>query len=135
MKRLVRYFNVVIIVILFLHTACEDGAGTLTGSTNVTVLSNVSFTNTQVSVNSDGLVASGIATNNSSVATGSPWYIECNFYNTDVSGNKFLISGGNQQINQPLNSSVSFNWEISLSVDNPGNYNAPTVEDLRAYKN
>ena len=135
MKRLVRYFNVVIVVILFLHTACEDGAGTLTGSTNVTVLSNVSFTNTQVSVNSDGLVASGIATNNSSVATGSPWYIECNFYNTDVSGNKFLISGGNQQINQPLNSSVSFNWEISLSDDNPGNYNALTVEDLRAYKN
>tara|TARA_B100000579_G_C22732588_1_gene805028 strand:- start:16 stop:423 length:408 start_codon:yes stop_codon:yes gene_type:complete len=135
MKRLVRYFNVVIIVILFLHTACEDGAGTLTGSTDVTVLSNVSFTNTQVSVNSDGLVASGIATNNSSVATGSPWYIECNFYNTDVSGNKFLISGGNQQINQPLNSSVSFNWEISLSDDNPGNYNALTVEDLRAYKN
>ena len=135
MKRLVRYFNVVIIVILFLHTACEDGAGTLTGSTDVTVLSNVSFTNTQVSVNSDGLVASGIATNNSSVATGSPWYIECNFYNTDVSGNKFLISGGNQQINQPLNSSVSYNWEISLSDDNPGNYNALTVEDLRAYKN
>ena len=135
MKRLVRYFNVVIIVILFLHTACEDGAGTLTGSTDVTVLSNVSFTNTQVSVNSDGLVASGIATNNSSVATGSPWYIECNFYNIDASGSKFLIGGGNQQINQPLNSSVSYNWEISLSDDNPGNYNEPTVEDLRAYKN
>jgi len=134
MKRLVRYFNVVIIVVLFLHTACEEG-GTLTGSTNVTVLSNVSFTNTQVVANSSGLVASGIATNNSSVATGSPWYIECNFYNTDVSGNKFLISGGNQQINQPLNSSVSYNWEISLSDDNPGNYNALTVEDLRAYKN
>ena len=134
MKRLVRYFNVVVIIVLLLHTACEEG-GTLTGSTDVTVLSNVSFTNTQVVANSDGLVASGIATNNSSVATGSPWFIECNFYNTDVSGNKFLIGGGNQQINQPLNSSVSYNWEISLSDDNPGNYNAPTVEDLRAYKN
>ena len=134
MKRFVRYFNVVIIIVLFFHTACEEG-GTLTGSTNVIVLSNVSFTNTQVYVNSNGLVASGIVTNNSSVATGSPWYIECNFYNTDISENKFLIGGGNQQINQPLNSSVSYNWEISLSNDNPGNYNEPTVEDLRAYKN
>ena len=134
MKRLARYFNVVIIIVLFLLSACEEG-GTLTGSTDVTVLSNVSFTNTQVIANSNGLVASGIATNNSSVATGAPWYIECNFYNTDVSGNKFLISGGNQQILQPLNSSVSYNWEISLSDDNPGNYNALTVEDLRAYKN
>ena len=103
MKKLVRYFNVLIIILLFLHTACEEG-GTLTGSTNVTVLSSVSFTNTQVVANSSGLVASGIATNNSSVATGSPWYIECDFYNIDVFANKFLIGGGNQQINQPLNS-------------------------------
>ena len=135
MKRLVRYFNVVIVIVLFLHTACEDGGGTLTGSTNVNVLSNVSFTNTQVVANSSGLVASGIVTNNSSVATGSPWYVECNFYNTDVSGSKFLINGGNQQINQPLNSSVSYNWEISISDENPGSYTSITVEDLRAYKN
>ena len=134
MKRLVRYFNVAIIVVLFLHTACEEG-GTLTGSTDVTVLSNIFFTNTQVVANSNGLVASGRVINNSSVATGSPWFIEGDFHHTDASGQLLLISGGNQQINQSLNPSVAYDWEISISDDNPGSYNFLEIRNLRAYKN
>ena len=79
---------------------------------------------------------SGTITNdNQSLSMSPPWYIECQYYYENTSGNIFLIGGESTLISNALPAGVSLNWTLEHQVDNPDNYSNFTINDLRAYKN
>ncbi len=63
-----------------------------------------------------------------------PWYIECQFYYADDSGNVFLIGGESIRINNSLSPNISLEWSLEYDIDNPENYDNFTINDLGAYK-
>ena len=119
---------------MILVSSCDE-SGTITGSDSVNEISNVSFSNVVTSITESSLVASGIIKNNSqSLSISPPWYIECQFYYQDNSGNTFLIGGESVKINNALASGISMEWILTHQTDNPDNYSNFTINDLRAYK-
>ena len=117
-----------------LFFSCEETGG-ITGSENVSEISNVSFSNITTSITENSLVASGVIRNDSQTLNISPpWYIECQFYYTDDSGNTFLIGGESIKINNSLSPSISLEWSLEHQTNNPENYDNFTINDLRAYK-
>ena len=95
----------------------------------------MSFSNITTSITNNSLVANGFIRNNSQTLTISPpWYIECQFYYTNDSGNTFLIGGENIRINNSLSPSISLEWSLEHQINNPENYNNFTINDLRAYR-
>ena len=122
------------LIVVFFFLSCEETGG-ITGSENVSEISNVSFSNIVTSITESNLVANGIIKNDSQTLTISPpWYIECQFYYNDNSGNTFLIGGENIKINNSLSPNVSLEWTLEHQTNNPENYNNFTINDLRAYK-
>jgi hypothetical protein len=114
--------------------SCEDT--NLTGSENVSEIDNVTFSNISTSISNNTLIASGTITNNNqSLSISPPWYIECQYYYNNTSGNTFLIGGESTLISNALPAGVSLNWTLEHQVDNPDNYSNFTINDLRAYKN
>ena len=114
--------------------SCEDT--NLTGSENVSEIENVTFLNLSTSISNNTLIASGTITNNNqSLSISPPWYIECQYYYENTSGNIFLIGGESTLISNALPAGVSLVWTLEHQVDNPDNYSNFTVNDLRAYKN
>ena len=114
--------------------SCEDT--NLTGSENVSEIENVTFSNLSTSISNNTLIASGTITNNNqSLSISPPWYIECQYYYENTSGNIFLIGGESTLISNALPAGVSLVWTLEHQVDNPDNYSNFTVNDLRAYKN
>ena len=80
-------------------------------------------------------MANGILRNNSETLNISPpWYIECQFYYADDSGNTFLIGGESIRINNSLSPNISLEWSLEYDINNPENYDNFTINDLRAYK-
>jgi|TARA_B100000959_G_scaffold44572_1_gene45034 hypothetical protein len=131
MKNINKYIQ---LTMVFLFLSCEETGG-ITGSENVSEISNVSFSNIVTSITESNLVANGIIKNDSQTLTISPpWYIECQFYYNDNSGNTFLIGGENIKINNSLSPNVSLEWTLEHQTNNPENYNNFTINDLRAYK-
>ena len=125
--------NIQLIILLYLFS-CED-SGDITGSENVTDIENVSFSNVVTSITENGLVADGVIKNDSQTLSISPsWYIECQFYYDDNSGNTFLISGESIKINNSLSPGISLAWTLEHQIENPENYQNFTISDLRAYK-
>ena len=124
----------ILIIILFFITSCEESS--TTGSINVSEIEYVSFTNLITSITENSLIASGIITNTSqTVDISPPWYIECQFYYRDNSGNTFLIGGENVRINNSLLPGISLEWTLENQIENAGSYQNFTISDLRAYKN
>jgi len=124
----------ILIIILFFITSCEESS--TTGSINVSEIEYVSFTNLITSITENSLIASGIITNTSqTVDITPPWYIECQFYYRDNSGNTFLIGGENVRINNSLLPGISLEWTLENQIENAGSYQNFTISDLRAYKN
>tara|TARA_Y100000768_G_C23760012_1_gene578153 strand:- start:278 stop:676 length:399 start_codon:yes stop_codon:yes gene_type:complete len=122
------------IIIAWLSFSCEDTDG-ITGSENVTEISFVTFSNITNSITENSLVANGIIRNNSEALNISPpWYIECQFYYADDSGNTFLIGGESIRINNSLSPNISLEWSLEYDINNPENYDNFTINDLRAYK-
>ena len=122
------------IIIAWLSFSCEDTDG-ITGSENVSEISFVTFSNITNSITENSLVANGIIRNNSEALNISPpWYIECQFYYADDSGNTFLIGGESIRINNSLSPNISLEWSLEYDIDNPENYDNFTINDLRAYK-
>ena len=122
------------LISMILVSSCDE-SGTITGSDSVNEISNVSFSNVVTSITESSLVASGIIKNNSqSLSISPPWYIECQFYYQDNSGNTFLIGGESVKINNALASGISMEWTLTHQTDNPDNYSNFTINDLRAYK-
>ena len=114
--------------------SCEDT--NLTGSENVSEIDNVMFSNLSTSISNNTLIASGTITNNNqSLSISPPWYIECQYYYENTSGNIFLIGGESTLISNALPAGVSLGWTLEHQVDNPDNYSNFTINDLRAYKN
>ena len=114
--------------------SCEDT--NLTGSENVSEIENVTFSNLSTSISNNTLIASGTITNNNqSLSISPPWYIECQYYYENTSGNIFLIGGESTLISNALPAGVSLVWTLEHQVDNPDNYSNFTINDLRAYKN
>jgi len=114
--------------------SCEDT--NLTGSENVSEIENVTFSNLSTSISNNTLIASGTITNNNqSLSISPPWYIECQYYYENTSGNIFLIGGESTLISNALPAGVSLNWTLEHQVNNPDNYSNFTINDLRAYKN
>jgi hypothetical protein len=125
--------NIQLIILLYLFS-CED-SGDITGSENVTDIENVSFSNVVTSITENGLVADGVIKNDSqTLSISPPWYIECQFYYDDNSGNTFLISGESIKINNSLSPGISLAWTLEHQIENPENYQNFTISDLRAYK-
>ena len=124
----------ILIIIAWLSFSCEDTDG-ITGSENVSEISFVTFSNITNSITENSLVANGIIRNNSEALNISPpWYIECQFYYEDNSGNTFLIGGESIRINNSLSPNISLEWNIEYDINNPENYDNFTINDLRAYK-
>tara|TARA_Y100001970_G_scaffold249447_1_gene319933 strand:+ start:361 stop:759 length:399 start_codon:yes stop_codon:yes gene_type:complete len=122
------------IIIAWLSFSCEDTDG-ITGSENVSEISFVTFSNITNSITENSLVANGIIRNNSEALNISPpWYIECQFYYADDSGNTFLIGGESIRINNSLSPNISLEWSLEYDINNPENYDNFTINDLRAYK-
>ncbi len=124
----------ILIIIMFFVTGCDESS--ITGSDNVNEIEHVSFSNITTSNTENSLLASGIIKNTSQTMNISPpWYIECQFYYRDNSGNTFLIGGESVKINNSLSPGISLEWTLEHQVDNPGNYQNFTISDERAYKN
>lgn len=122
------------LVFIFLLFSCDETK--LTGSENVSEIENVTFSDLSTSISNNALIASGIITNdNQSSSISPPWYIECQYYYTNTSGNIFLIGGENSLINNALPAGVSLEWTLEHQVDNSDSYSNFTINDLRAYKN
>ncbi len=131
MLRLIKHIP---IIIAWLSFSCEDTDG-ITGSENVSEISFVTFSNITNSITENSLVANGIIRNNSEALNISPpWYIECQFYYADDSGNTFLIGGESIRINNSLSPNISLEWSLEYDINNPENYDNFTINDLRAYK-
>ena len=131
MLRLIKH---ILIIIAWLFFSCEDTGG-ITGSENVSEISFVTFSNITNSITENSLVANGIIRNNSEALNISPpWYIECQFYYADDSGNTFLIGGKSIRINNSLSPNISLEWSLEYDINNPENYDNFTINDLRAYK-
>lgn len=131
MLRLIKH---ILIIIAWLFFSCEDTGG-ITGSENVSEISFVTFSNITNSITENSLVANGIIRNNSEELNISPpWYIECQFYYADDSGNTFLIGGESIRINNSLSPNISLEWSLEYDINNPENYDNFTINDLRAYK-
>jgi hypothetical protein len=125
--------NIQLIMLLCLFS-CEE-SGDITGAENVTNIENVSFSNVVTSITENGLVADGVIRNDSqTLSISPPWYIECQFYYDDSSGNTFLISGESIKINNSLSPGISLAWTLEHQIENPENYQNFTISDLRAYK-
>ena len=123
-----------LVFIILLFFSCEDTGG-ITGSENVSEISFVTFSNITNSITENSLVANGIIRNNSEALNISPpWYIECQFYYADDSGNTFLIGGESIRINNSLSPNISLEWSLEYDINNPENYDNFTINDLRAYK-
>ena len=130
MKRTTTLFLTFYLIIF----SCEDT--NLTGSENVSEIENVTFSNLSTSISNNTLIAIGTITNNNqSLSISPPWYIECQYYYENTSGNIFLIGGESTLISNALPAGVSLVWTLEHQVDNPDNYSNFTVNDLRAYKN
>lgn len=122
------------LVFIFLLFSCDET--NLTGSENVSEIENVTFSDLSTSISNNTLIASGTITNdNQSLSISPPWYIECQYYYTNTSGNIFLIGGENSLINNALPAGVSLEWTLEHQVDNSDSYSNFTINDLRAYKN
>ena len=120
------------LVFIFLLFSCDETK--LTGSENVSEIENVTFSDLSTSISNNALIASGIITNdNQSSSISPPWYIECQYYYTNTSGNIFLIGGENSLINNALPAGVSLEWTLEHQVDNSDSYSNFTINDLRAY--
>ena len=131
MKIYIQKFQLIILICLF---SCEDNNG-ITGSENVTEIENVSFSSVVTSITENGLVADGVIKNDSqTLSISPPWYIECQFYYDDISGNTFLIGGESITINNSLSPGVSLEWTLVYQTENPENYQNFKINDLRAYK-
>ncbi|MFL3014650.1 MAG: hypothetical protein ACJZ2B_02495 [Candidatus Neomarinimicrobiota bacterium] len=128
-------YQIIVQSFLILIISCENSTSEITGSENVDVIEHVNFSNIEKSLTENSLIVAGVLTNSSSSITISPpWFIECQFYYQN-SGNTFLIGGENMTINNSLSPGVSVEWSMSYNVDNPGQYENFTINDLRAYKN
>lgn len=128
-------YQIIVQSFLILIISCENSTSEITGSENVDVIEHVNFSNIEKSLTENSLIVAGVLTNSSSSITISPpWFIECQFYYQN-SGNTFLIGGENMTINNSLSPGVSVEWSLSYNVDNPGQYENFTINDLRAYKN
>lgn len=128
-------YQIIVQSFLILIIGCENSTSGITGSENVDVIEHVNFSNIEKSLTENSLIVAGVLTNSSSSITISPpWFIECQFYYQN-SGNTFLIGGENTTINNSLSPGVSVEWSLSYNVDNPGQYENFTINDLRAYKN
>ena len=128
-------YQIIVQSFLILIIGCENSASGITGSENVDVIEHVNFSSIEKSLTENSLIVAGVLTNSSSSITISPpWFIECQFYYQN-SGNTFLIGGENTTINNSLSPGVSVEWSLSYNVDNPGQYENFTINDLRAYKN
>ena len=122
------------IIIAWLSFSCEDIDG-ITGSENVSEISFVTFSNITNSITENSLVANGVIRNDSeALSISPPWYIECQFYYSDDSGNTFLIGGESIRINNSLSPNISLEWNLEYDINNPENYDNFTINDLRAYK-
>ena len=122
------------LIVLFCLFSCED-SGAITGSENVTEIENVSFSSVVTSITENGLMADGVIKNDSqTLSISPPWYIECQFYYDDNSGNTFLIGGESITINNSLSPGISLEWTLEHQIENPENYQNFTISDLRAYK-
>ena len=122
------------LVFIFFLFSCDETK--LTGSENVSEIENVTFSDLSTSISNNTLIASGTITNdNQSLSISPPWYIECQYYYTNTSGNNFLIGGENSLINNALPAGVSLEWTLEHQVDNSDSYSNFTINDLRAYKN
>ena len=131
MLRLIKHIP---IIIAWLFFSCEDTGG-ITGSENVSEISFVTFSNITNTITENSLVASGIIRNNSETLNISPpWYIECQFYYADDSGNTFLIGGESIRINNSLSPNISLEWSLEYDINTPESYDNFTINDLRAYK-
>ena len=131
MLRLIKHIP---IIIAWLSFSCEDTDG-ITGSENVSEISFVTFSNITNSITENSLVANGVIRNDSeALSISPPWYIECQFYYSDDSGNTFLIGGESIRINNSLSPNISLEWNIEYDINNPENYDNFTINDLRAYK-
>ena len=128
-------YQIIVQSFLILIIGCENSTSGITGSENVDVIEHVNFSNIEKSVTENSLIVAGVLTNSStSITISPPWFIECQFYYQN-SGNTFLIGGENTTINNSLSPGVSVEWSLSYNVDNPGQYENFTINDLRAYKN
>jgi len=122
------------LIILFCLFSCEN-SNHITGSENVTEIKNVSFSNVVTSITENGLVADGVIKNDSqTLSISPPWYIECQFYYDDNSGNTFLIGGESMKINNSLSPDISLEWTLVYQTENPENFQNFIINDLRAYK-
>ena len=131
MLRLIKHIP---IIIAWLSFSCEDTDG-ITGSENVSEISFVTFSNITNSITENSLVANGVIRNDSeALSISPPWYIECQFYYSDDSGNTFLIGGESIRINNSLSPNISLEWSLEYDINNPQNYDNFTINDLRAYK-
>ena len=131
MLRLIKHIP---IIIAWLSFSCEDTDG-ITGSENVSEISFVTFSNITNSITENSLVANGVIRNDSeALSISPPWYIECQFYYSDDSGNTFLIGGESIRINNSLSPNISLEWNLEYDINNPENYDNFTINDLRAYK-
>ena len=128
-------YQIIVQSFLILIIGCENSTSGITGSENVDVIEHVNFSNIEKSLTENSLIVAGVLTNSStSITISPPWLIECQFYYQN-SGNTFLIGGENTTINNSLSPGVSVEWSLSYNVDNPGQYENYTINDLRAYKN
>ena len=128
-------YQIIVQSFLILIIGCENSTSGITGSENVDVIEHVNFSNIEKSLTENSLIVVGVLTNSStSITISPPWFIECQFYYQN-SGNTFLIGGENTTINNSLSPGVSVEWSLSYNVDNPGQYENFTINDLRAYKN
>ncbi len=129
-----KLLNTLSLISIILVFSCETA--NLTGSENVSEIENVSFSQVNTTVSNNVLIANGIITNdNQSVSISPPWYIECQYYHTNSTGNTFLIGGESTTINNALPAGISLEWTLEHHVDNVENYINFTISDLRAYKN
>ena len=128
-------YQIIVQAFLILIIGCENSTSGITGSENVDVIEHVNFSNIEKSLTENSLIVAGVLTNSStSITISPPWFIECQFYYQNA-GNTFLIGGENTTINNSLSPGVSVEWSLSYNVDNPGQYENFTINDLRAYKN
>jgi len=129
--RLIKHIPIIIFWILF---SCED-TSVITGSENVSEISFFTFTNITNTITENSLLASGIIRNYSETLNISPpWYIECQFYYADDSGNVFLIGGESIRINNSLSPNISLEWSLEYDINTTESYDNFTINDLGAYK-
>ena len=126
--------KIIPITLFWFFISC-DGTGNITGSDDVSEISYVSFSDITTSITENTLVANGTIRNDSQTLNITPpWYIECQFYYSDTTGNTFLIGGESIRINNSLSPNISLQWSIEYQINNPENYYYFTINDLRAYK-